>query len=542
MDTFDFKMAQARAMMALDSSSGPARTLESNMFQVRNAEEACRRAMCKPVPKDCSEKYVIGEKYGASVVDTAMMLSGCERGSMDGPQIDTLRAALDWLRWRVMDGWDEPSDNFAERGRSDVDRAVRGLAMSAIEVARPGIEKSEFDSALWKMRSAQRRSVMASGSVASDPPPPVGQLLFETLKAHGISTEQLASRLGVRHESVLTDLMTATDFTGLTCELLGKALETTEFWLEASGRYRDWKDGRRESIECSLRDADMYRRLVRETYDHFYKKLVEAMAENHMFAIGNSEAQLLGDWLALPMRTGEQFLDWLEARGSKAPSHGSEEQRDVWFACALRAVSKGSCEERVENTGFSLFPIPDARAAEAHWLVLGLFDVRLAVAVGLSYLEDRGWLDREKLREFMRIYRAGDTDGLSSDLVPYAGNLATFALDELIRGLEGGAKAFFSVRGICRRQAYAQRMVALCDGDLDPQQEFVLRLLQISTLAMDGMSFFDLFEGSLRRLSHRSDKTGSFRFSFRDGDIYKRSAGSAIASAADMIVPSAPST
>ena len=545
MDTFDFKMAQARAMMALDSSSGPARAIESNMNQVRHAEAACRRAMCRPPPPDCAKEYVIGEKHSASVVETAMLLSQCERGSMDGPQIDTQRAALDWLCWRVMDGWDDPSEEFfSQRARNDVDRAVRALAMCAAEVARPWIEKSEFDSGWRSLRQARECSIVGSLD-PTDRPRRVGLVLLDAMRNNSLSEAQLALRLGVPELFVATELLSATDFTGMTCESLGKVLESPSYWIEASSRYRDFIDTKREGIERAVRRAESYRSLIRETYQSFYKGLISGLCSTHTFGAGTSEAQIVGDWLSLPMGSGEQFMDWLEGRGMKKRSNGSEEERDAWLSFALKCVVGYTFGDTAERTGFCPGLTHDPRAAEAYWTVLGLFDVRLAVDAGLRYLEDRGWFDRESLKRFMVWYRKGEEEGLSNELVAYSGNLATFALDELIRSLEGGAKAFFSVRGICRRQAYAQRLVGMYDGKLDPQQQLVLRLLQISTLPLEGSSFVELFEGVIGALHSKPDHVDyspDWKFGSNDGELFKRNTGRAIAWAGEWLVGRDPAT
>lgn len=74
--------------------------------------------------------YVIGERYSASVLETAQMLVSVVKGTLGGVQRDELERAVKWLEWRVSDAWDTPRSGNVMLDNYDL--WVRTAAYAAI--------------------------------------------------------------------------------------------------------------------------------------------------------------------------------------------------------------------------------------------------------------------------------------------------------------------------------------------------------------------------------------------------------------------------
>ena len=82
-----------------------------------------------------SAKWVPGERYSASVIETASDIHSevVGSGQLFHSEDDYTRAVA-WLRWRVGDGWDATNT-------SEFDWCVRSLALCAVALADKAAKK-----------------------------------------------------------------------------------------------------------------------------------------------------------------------------------------------------------------------------------------------------------------------------------------------------------------------------------------------------------------------------------------------------------------
>jgi hypothetical protein len=103
-----------------------------------------------------NDRWLVGETFSASVIDTATAIYGHVTGSGDVLMGDGLERAVAWLDWRVREGWCDRGR--AVMGENVFEGHVRDLARAAVELGQQALDKrlEQERAEAFQRRSAER--------------------------------------------------------------------------------------------------------------------------------------------------------------------------------------------------------------------------------------------------------------------------------------------------------------------------------------------------------------------------------------------------
>lgn len=75
-------------------------------------------------------KFTNQDRHIHSVIEVARTLAGNATGSCSGEQADELKHLMEWLEWRITDGWNPPLLAYAVT----YDASVMAMAQAALDL------------------------------------------------------------------------------------------------------------------------------------------------------------------------------------------------------------------------------------------------------------------------------------------------------------------------------------------------------------------------------------------------------------------------